>query len=96
MAERGLREKVKVGPLGKVKTALQMISISLLIVANPGKNIEKDIITQTLGYSANDKAVLLMLGMASLMASSIITVISGMEYFAVAFPLLLRSERKEQ
>ena len=86
-----MRDMVKVGSLGKVKTALQMISIILLLLVNPGgKNVEADVVSGLWKAQEEKKKVLLMAaGMTALVASAIAAVVSGVQYFAAAVPLLL-------
>eukprot|EP01036_Dinobryon_divergens_P031565 gene31565-40990_t len=92
MAERGLRDTVKVGTLGKVKTALQMLSIILLLLVIPGGgNVEVDIVSSLTKSQAeeDEKLFLMAAGMISLIASAVAATVSGVQYFAAALPLLL-------
>mmetsp|Transcript_3080 Transcript_3080/g.8820 ORF Transcript_3080/g.8820 Transcript_3080/m.8820 type:complete len:309 (-) Transcript_3080:79-1005(-) len=77
MAQRGQRDAVKVGYQGKVKTALTMVALTvLLFVPYP---------------SATDGGVLSKLytpGLAMLYLCSVVTITSGSVYFIAAAPLL--------
>ena len=94
MAERGLRARVKVGTLGKVKTALQMVSIVLLLLVNPGgRNVEVDIVSSLMKAQAEEMKLLVMAaGMGALIASAAAATVSGVQYFAAALPLLLATD----
>ena len=72
MAELGTRKVVKVSALGKWKTALQMISIILLIA----------------GESALLPAWIWLLGVGCLYLASIMTFWSMVLYLRAAWPLL--------
>lgn len=84
MAERGQRSAVKVGQMGKWKTAFQMISTSLLLIVFPGQSKDFDL-CNVLHLS---KAVVFTLGIATLYFSTALTMLSGWEYFTAARPLL--------
>jgi CDP-diacylglycerol--glycerol-3-phosphate 3-phosphatidyltransferase len=75
MAQRGQRDVVKVGLQGKIKTALTMVALTvLLLVPHPeGSGI--------LSKLYNPGVVLLYL-------SSLVTITSGSVYFIAALPLL--------
>ena len=83
MAEQGQRSVVQVGNLGKVKTALQMISTALLLEACPGAaNFD---IALSIGLS---RPTIFSLGMTLLYLSAALTLISGYQYFNAAWPIL--------
>eukprot|EP00591_Stephanopyxis_turris_P011332 CAMPEP_0195528992 /NCGR_PEP_ID=MMETSP0794_2-20130614/31375_1 /TAXON_ID=515487 /ORGANISM="Stephanopyxis turris, Strain CCMP 815" /LENGTH=261 /DNA_ID=CAMNT_0040660225 /DNA_START=342 /DNA_END=1127 /DNA_ORIENTATION=- len=75
MAQRGLRDSVKVGYQGKVKTAATMVALTLLLfVPYPGVDG-----TSSLFYGP---------GLVLLYFSALITVTSGSVYFKAAAPVL--------
>jgi CDP-diacylglycerol--glycerol-3-phosphate 3-phosphatidyltransferase len=81
MAQRGQRDIVKVGYQGKVKTALTMFALTvLLLVPYP--------ITET-GFLST----LLTPSLTMLYLSSLVTVTSGSVYFIAAAPLLKGDSR---
>jgi CDP-diacylglycerol--glycerol-3-phosphate 3-phosphatidyltransferase len=107
MAQRGKRDSVKVGMQGKVKAALTMISISLLLLVPEGVGLE------SVGWANKYLGVLgvggvghdvvegvtnagcgWLLGPSLLMlfASAVVTVTSGSVYFKAAAPVLLGKE----
>ena len=88
MAERNLRDAVKVGTLGKIKTAIQMISISLLLLANPTAISKERSVIDILGWNSGHKAMLLGAGMFTLMLCTVLTVVSGVQYFTAAVSVL--------
>lgn len=74
MAQRGERDTVKVGYQGKVKTALTMTALTILLYVPA---------------SAPTTAILYKVGMGLLYLSSVITITSGSVYFIAAAPALL-------
>jgi CDP-diacylglycerol---glycerol-3-phosphate 3-phosphatidyltransferase len=74
MAERGLRDLVKVGIQGKIKTALTMISISVLLYFPRGKSLSVSLLSSTPGRVA----------IGLLLACTAITVTSSIPYFRAA------------
>jgi len=74
MAQRGVRDSVKVGMQGKVKTAATMISLSILL-AVPGNAMKGSVIEK--------------IGMGLLYLSTLVTVTSGSVYFMAAAPYLM-------
>jgi len=83
MAERGRRDSVQVGTIGKIKTALQMISISVLLETGQGAS-DFDI-SATLGLS---RPWLLSVGVFLLYASTLLSLVSGGIYLQTAWPYL--------
>lgn len=77
MAQRGLRDAVKVGFQGKVKTAVSMLSLTLLLLVP----IEKGPLSQ-----------LYMPSVVMLYLCALVTVTSGSVYFRAAAPVLLESK----
>lgn len=94
MAQQGVREEVKVGKLGKWKTALQMVSISLLLASsNPDYG---DIVTETavvVGESSVGllQSFFLSIGLITFYGSTILTIVSGYQYFKAAWPRLSKT-----
>jgi CDP-diacylglycerol--glycerol-3-phosphate 3-phosphatidyltransferase len=81
MAQRGQRDAVKVGYQGKVKTALTMFALTvLLFVPHPGS--ENDFFSKLLNP-----------GLAMLYLCSVVTITSGSVYFIAAAPLLRGDSR---
>lgn len=83
MAERGKRAVVKVGNLGKLKTACQMVSTTLLLASSPGAS-DFDI-DSALGVS---RSSFLMVGMALLYLATALTALSGAQYLVAAWPVI--------
>jgi CDP-diacylglycerol---glycerol-3-phosphate 3-phosphatidyltransferase len=81
MAERQKRNSVQVGWLGKVKTAMQMISTAILLYSCPG--ISEFDINVSLGLT---KTALFTTGLIGLYISAAITVLSGVQYLQAAWP----------
>mmetsp|Transcript_26413 Transcript_26413/g.40892 ORF Transcript_26413/g.40892 Transcript_26413/m.40892 type:complete len:285 (-) Transcript_26413:132-986(-) len=78
MAQRGQRDSVKVGFQGKVKTALTMLSLTLLLlVPYPMSGAADDVLAKLYEPS-----------LAMLYACAVITVTSGSVYFKAAWPVL--------
>lgn len=77
MAQRGERDTVKVGYQGKVKTALTMTALTILLFVPA---------------SAPTSAILYKIGMPLLYMSSVITITSGSVYFIAAAPALLNKK----
>lgn len=105
MAQRGARDSVKVGMQGKIKAALTMISITLMLLVPEGVGLESVSWTKYLGVLGAGGAGSViegvvndgfawMLGPSLLMlfASAFVTVTSGSVYFRAAAPVLLGKE----
>lgn len=83
MAERGERNVVQVGNLGKLKTVFQMISTAVLLEACPGAS-DFDI-ALSLGMS---RTSFFTVGLFLLYVSTLLTVVSGLQYLQAAWPSL--------
>ncbi|KAL7553017.1 hypothetical protein ACHAWF_016254 [Thalassiosira exigua] len=103
MAQRGKRDSVKVGMQGKVKAALTMVSITLMLTVPEGTGLESVAWAKKalgpLGVGGAGAGVggtgwSWMLGPSLLMlfASAIVTVTSGSVYFKAAWPVLMGKE----
>jgi len=105
MAQQGKRDSVKVGMQGKVKAALTMVSLTLMLLVPEGVGLETVGWTKYLGplgvggagnivEGAANAGWSWMLGPSLLMlfASAFITVTSGSVYFRAAAPVLLGKE----
>jgi CDP-diacylglycerol--glycerol-3-phosphate 3-phosphatidyltransferase/cardiolipin synthase len=89
MAQRGMRDSVKVGYKGKVKTALTMVSITLCLLLEVTP-IFKKVADATTTPSFNTAVAPWAIGM--LWLSAYITIDSGLVYFRAAAPVLLEKE----
>merc|ERR1712194_677615 len=98
----GKRDSVKVGMQGKVKTALTMVSVTLMLMVPEGTGLESVAWTKYFGQlgvggagniveGATNAGWAGMLGPSLLMlfASALVTVTSGSVYFRAALPVLL-------
>ena len=105
MAQRGARDSVKVGMQGKIKAALTMISITLMLLVPEGVGLESVAWTKYLGILGVGGAGTVIEGVANdglawilgpsllmLFASAFVTVTSGSVYFKAAAPVLLGKE----
>jgi len=77
MAQRGERNVVKVGMQGKIKTALTMFALTVLLFVP----------------SSSTSTILYKLGIPLLYLSTLVTVTSGSVYFIAAAPALLGSKK---
>lgn len=77
MAQRGERDTVKVGYQGKVKTALTMLALTILLYVPA---------------SAPPSAILYKIGIPLLYMSAVVTITSGSVYFIAAAPALLNKK----
>lgn len=77
MAQRGERDAVKVGYQGKVKTALTMTALTVLLYVPTG---------------AATSNILYKIGIPMLYMSAVITITSGSVYFIAAAPALLNKK----
>jgi len=80
MAEQGARAAVKVGWLGKCKTALQMASLTLLLLVMPGGTPTNVLVNH--------------IALTGLWVSTALGIVSGVQYFAAAWPYLSGSKSK--
>lgn len=78
MAQRGERDTVKVGYQGKVKTALTMLSLTILLFVPA---------------SAPTSALLYKVGIPLLYMSTVVTITSGSVYFIAAAPALMNTKK---
>ncbi|KAL3799559.1 hypothetical protein HJC23_008686 [Cyclotella cryptica] len=104
MAQRGKRESVKVGMQGKVKAALTMMSISILLCVPEGIGLNSLGWTKlgalATGGTGNVVEGVKNVGIAKVLGpslillfmSAVITVTSGWVYFKAALPVLLGEE----
>ena len=83
MAEKGVRAVVKVGLLGKIKTVSQMVATALILMSCPGTS-DFDF-AMSLNVS---KPALFQTGLFSLYLSTFLTLSSGYQYLAAAWPYL--------
>lgn len=84
MAERGHRDIVRVGKLGKIKTTMQMISTALLLLVFPGNSTDWDLCD----VFKWPKPSIFMVGLVCLYIAAAATIVSGMDYFVAAWPKL--------
>jgi len=102
MAQQGKRDSVRVGMQGKVKAALTMISLTLMLLVPSDVGLGSVSWTKHLGplvTAAADGAAesgglpwLLGPSLVMLFASAVLTVTSGSVYFRAALPVLLGKE----
>lgn len=85
MAQRNIHQVVKVGLLGKIKTALQMIATAVLLLAHKSMDTTDIFLPRVLGLSV---AKLVIVGIALLYGAAFASVISGVQYFAAAVKAL--------
>lgn len=78
MAQRGLRDSVKVGFQGKLKTAFTMLSVTILLLVPEGSDSIFD--------ALYEPSILM------LFLSALVTVTSGSVYFKAAAPVLMGKE----
>jgi len=81
MAQRGQRDSVKVGIQGKIKTALTMVALSVLLAVPRNGMLQ-----------GTSMSRMVDLGLWLLYISSLITVTSGLVYFRVAAPALMSND----
>jgi len=84
MASQGVRDVVRVGMLGKIKTSLQMVATSLLLLVVPGFSLDLDL-CQMFGWS---KLHVFVLGLMILYLSTIAAIVSGVQYFRAAWSVI--------
>ena len=80
MAQRNQRDSVKVGIQGKLKTALTMVSLTLMLLV-PDIGVKESWLTN-----------LFLPSLASLYVCAFITVTSGSIYFRAAAPILMQKD----
>eukprot|EP00588_Corethron_pennatum_P013017 CAMPEP_0194276036 /NCGR_PEP_ID=MMETSP0169-20130528/8724_1 /TAXON_ID=218684 /ORGANISM="Corethron pennatum, Strain L29A3" /LENGTH=283 /DNA_ID=CAMNT_0039019653 /DNA_START=93 /DNA_END=947 /DNA_ORIENTATION=- len=87
MAQRGLRDVVKVGMQGKVKTASTMLALTLMLVAPDPRMVAagKAVIGTTVAVTCH------RVGMGLLYLSTLLTVTSGSVYFKAAAPIFFET-----
>jgi CDP-diacylglycerol--glycerol-3-phosphate 3-phosphatidyltransferase len=83
MAQRGQRDAVKVGMQGKIKTALTMVALTLLLAVAPPASLSGGV-----GWLSRLEVPALVM----LYASATITLTSGAVYFQAAGPVLFSSD----
>lgn len=88
MASRGLRESVKVGFQGKVKTAATMVALTIVLAVPDGWDAGRLFFWLS---KAGTWDVVMSVGMGLFYLSSIVTVTSGSVYFKAAAPVLFGS-----
>lgn len=91
MAEQGQRAVVKVGVIGKWKTAIQMISTALLLYAAPEVNRSRNEMVFT---NMTKISPLFTIGVILLYISAYLTLLSGWQYFTAAWPSISSSDDK--
>ena len=87
MSGQGLRDIVKVGKMGKLKTACQMISTTLLLMVIPDNPADFDLCLK-LGLP---KPLVFSAGITTLYLSTAFSLLSGMRYLTAAMPFLTNS-----
>ena len=107
MAQQGKRDSVKVGMQGKVKAALTMVSLTLLLSVPEGVGLESvgwmkyfgplgvggaGSVAVVEGVTNSGLGSLLGPSLLMLFASAVITVTSGSVYFKAAWPVLSGKE----
>jgi CDP-diacylglycerol---glycerol-3-phosphate 3-phosphatidyltransferase len=88
MATRGLRSQVKVGSLGKWKTALQMISLVLLL--HSSYSLPALALSHPLS-SLLHQQTLFSTGVVCLYLSTLLSLLSAGQYLLAAWPSLMAS-----
>lgn len=83
MASRGERDSVAVGWQGKCKTALTMLSLSIVLAVPDGWTLASTV-KPAVGWD-----LVMNTGMIMLYASAVLTVTSGSVYFKAAAPVLM-------
>ena len=81
---------IKVSLLGKIKTSLQMISITLLLLTFPHIGIMYPIQSSN---QAMYRASIFLFGLFTFLLSVLFTIISGLQYFRAAWPFLVAAEK---
>ena len=81
---------IKVSLLGKIKTSLQMISITLLLLTFPHIGIIYPIQSSN---QAIYRASIFLFGLFTFLLSVLFTIISGLQYLRAAWPFLVEPEK---
>lgn len=87
MASQGLRDSVKVGMQGKVKTAATMIALTVVLAVPDGWDASRLFLK---GAQTGVWDVVMTIGMGLFYLSSVVTVTSGSVYFRAAAPVLMK------
>ena len=90
LTERGQRNSVQVGNLGKIKTTTQMIATAILLEACPGPSS-----FDVAAFLRIPRPAFFTSGVALLYIATILTVISGIQYLVAAWPVLVGSPTQE-
>jgi CDP-diacylglycerol---glycerol-3-phosphate 3-phosphatidyltransferase len=86
MAQRGQRDMVKVGIQGKIKTALTMVTLTMLLLVPAPMSVAA---TASAKSSTRFLSALYQPAMILLYLCGLVTVTSGSVYFRAAVPTLL-------
>jgi CDP-diacylglycerol---glycerol-3-phosphate 3-phosphatidyltransferase len=92
MASRGLRDSVQVGFQGKVKTALTMVALTVVLAVPDGWSVSKNLTSLASLFKASGWDLTMNIGVLMLYMSALVTVTSGSVYFKAAAPILLGKE----
>lgn len=84
LTERGRRNSVQVGNLGKIKTTTQMIATAILLEACPGPSS-----FDVAAFIRMPRPAFFTTGVALLYIATVLTVISGFQYLVAAWPVLV-------
>jgi phosphatidylglycerophosphate synthase len=81
MAQRNIHHAVKVGNLGKIKTTLQMLAATTLLLVYKSIDTTDMSIASTMGFSL---VKLVLIGILLLYSAAIASLVSGIQYFIAA------------
>lgn len=90
LTERGQRNSVQVGNLGKIKTTTQMIATAILLEACPGPSS-----FDVAAFLRMPRPAFFTTGVALLYIATVLTVISGFQYLQAAWPVLIGNPAQE-